>query len=140
MTSFQGLYEIRSFHPDDTNFIKSTFLRGLYYGDSWFSKIPKNIFMDTYSRAADALLAKPDIVIKIACLSDDTNTILGYSILSPDYQTVVYVYVKSAWRKKGIAKSLVPTHPSAVMHLTTLGSQLLHKLGPQCQFNPFINL
>lgn len=139
MTTFQGLYDIRDFNNKDRNLILATFLRGLYYGDSWFSLIPKNIFMNNYKLVAQALVDSPKIVIKIACLKEDQEVILGYSILSSDYQTVVWVYVKSAWRKQGIGRSLVPKHPMHVSHLNALGKTLLHKL-PNATFNPFFSV
>lgn len=136
MSDFRGLYSIRPLDPADKNLILATFLRGLYYGDSWFSMIPKDIFMSNYSKIAEGLLNSPNVLVNVACLPEDPNVILGYSIVSADYLTVHYVYVKSAWRKKGIAKALTPMHPNYVSHLTELGKSLLHKL-PNTTFNPF---
>ncbi len=136
MSGFQGLYNIRDSKDSDKNFILATFLRGLYYGETWFSDIPKDIFMDNYKLIAQALINSPKVVIKVACLPEDADTIIGYSILSNDYQTVHFVYVKSIWRLKGVGKSLVPQHPTFVSHLTQLGKTLLSKLKPAV-FNPF---
>lgn len=134
--NFQGLYDIRDMKPEDKNFVLATFLRGLYYGDSWFSLIPKPVFMDNYKSVADALVTGQKTVIKIACLKEDPSVILGYSIMSSDYQSVVWVFVKSTWRKRGIARSLLPQHPVAVTHLTKIGKSLLSKLNNPI-FNPF---
>jgi hypothetical protein len=127
---------IRDYQETDFNFVKSCFLRGLYYGDSWFSLIPKDIFMHNYSKAADVLILSPKRTIKIACVKDDPDTILGYSIMKDDFSVVDFVFVKKAHRKQGIGKSLVPQHPKSVSHLTTLGKMLLPKL-QNCVFNPF---
>lgn len=134
MSSFAGLYDVRDMRPGDKNFILATFLRGLYYGDSWFSLIPKDIFMENYKKVAEALVANQNV--KVACLKDDPDTIIGYSILSHDYQTLHWVQVKSAWRKHGVARALTPAHPTQVSHLTKLGLQLMSKL-ENCVFNPF---
>lgn len=134
MSTFTGLYDIRDATAEDSNFILATFLRGLYYGDSWFSLIPKDIFMVHYKAVAEALINKA--TIKVACLKEDPNVILGYSVMSADYQTVHWCYVKSAWRHKGIARSLLPKYPTAVSHLTKLGLSLLNKLNNPV-FNPF---
>lgn len=134
MSKFADLYNIRDGKKEDTNFILSTFLRGLYYGDSWFSLMPKDVFMQHYKRIAEALVNKSNI--KVACLLDDPDTIIGYSILSQDYQSVHWVYVKKNWRLNGIAKSLLPRHPTTVSHLTTVGKQLLPKINNPI-FNPF---
>jgi len=141
MSSFRGFYDIRDYKPEDRNFVISTFLRGLYYGDSWFSLIPKDIFMKNYKAVAEALIAKR--TIKVACLREDPDVIIGYSILSNDFQTIDWVYVKSSkqpdgttWRNKGVGKSLVPQYPTSVSHLTVLGKELLKKF-PNTVFNPF---
>ena len=141
MNNFTGLYDIRDVTAEDKNFVMSTFLKGLFYGDSWFSQIPKQIFMDEYKKVAEVLFNKA--TIKVACLREDPSIILGYSILSNDYQTIHWVYVKSSkladgttWRNKGIARSLLPRYPTAVTHLTKLGKELLPKL-TTAVFNPF---
>jgi hypothetical protein len=131
---FRGLYDVRDGKAEDLSFILATFLRGLYYGDSWFSLIPKAVFMANYKPVIEALLRKN--VVKVACLKEDPDVILGYSILSPDLSTIHWVQVKSIWRRKGIAKSLVPQYPIQVTHLTKLGLSLLPKF-QDCQFNPF---
>ena len=136
MTDFGGLYDVRDSIDRDHNLIIATFLRGIYYGDSWFSAIPKHIFMENYKRVIEALLRSPNVVVKIACLKEDPDVILGYSILSNDFQTIHWVYVKSAWRGKGIAKSLTPKYATAVTHLSALGKSLMPKI-PTAVFNPF---
>jgi GNAT superfamily N-acetyltransferase len=134
---FSGLYNIRDMVAEDKNFILATSLRGIYYGDSWFSLIPKDTFMDFYKNVIGAMLTKCNV--KVACLPDDPSVIIGYSILSSDYQAIVWVYVKQAWRNKGIAKALVPKYPIAVTHLTRLGKTLLPKFEGAI-FNPFYSI
>lgn len=136
MSGFAGLYDIRDMQPDDRNLILATFLRGVYYGDSWFSLIPKRIFMDNYKKMAELFVTNPRYTIKVACLKEDPNVIIGYSIMSADFQTLHWIYVKSSWRQKGIARSLAPKHPAYVSHLSSLGKTLLPKL-KDCVFNPF---
>lgn len=137
MTDFSGLYNVRDYKESDKNFILSTFLKGLYYGESWFSLIKKDIFMNNYKHVGEALLSK--CAVKVACLPDDEDVILGYSILSKDFQAIAFVFVKSTWRGKGIARAICPRHPLAVTHLTDLGKVLLKKL-PDTIFNPFYTL
>lgn len=138
MSKFIGLYDIRDYKKEDSNFIVATFLKGLYYGDSWFSQVPKDIFMTNYKTVAEALVRGDKTVIKVACLKDEPDVIIGYSILSADYSSIHWVYVKASWRNKGIARSLLPKYPTYVTHLTALGKQLLTKFN-ECVFNPFYN-
>lgn len=129
-----SLYEIRDYKPEDKSFIMATFLRGLYYGDSWFSLMPKDLFMDNYKRIVEALINKHQV--KVACLCEDKDVILGYTIVSKDLSTIHWVFVKLLFRKQGIAKSLCPTSPKYVSHLTDVGKNLLPKL-KGTEFNPF---
>jgi len=136
MSDFKGLYNIRDMVPNDKNFIMATLLRGIYYGDPYFTAIPKDIFMKNYKVIAETLLDSGKVNVKLACLKEDPDTILGYSILSADYQCIIWIFIKSPWRKRGIGKSLLPQHPQAYMHLTPIGNELLHKF-PGIVFNPF---
>lgn len=134
--SFTGLYDIRPPVKDDISFIMATWLKGLYYGESWFSQIPKDIFMNSYKKIASTILINPNINVRVACLKEDPGVILGYSITTSDDKAVVWVFVKKPWRENGIAKSLLPTSPQYVTHLTALGKTLLPKL-KTAVFNPF---
>lgn len=134
MNAFAGLYDIRDATPQDKNFVLATSLRGLYYGDSWFSMTHKPSFMQHYKLVIEKLFETQ--TVKIACLKEDKDVILGYSILSNDFSTIHYCFVKSAWRNKGIARSLTPAYPTKVTHLTALGRELLPKY-PGIVFDPF---
>ncbi len=136
MSTFQGLYDIRGMKEADKAFIMATWLRGLYYGDSWFSDIPKYIFMDSYKKIAAGMLESPNVRVRVACLKEDSDVILGYSVASSDGKAVVWVFVKTPWRQQGIGKSLVPNDAQYVTLLTTLGKNLLPKF-PNLVFNPF---
>lgn len=133
--SKEELIAFRDGQATDTNFIFSTFLRGLYYGDSWFSLIPKDTFMKNYHAVLEAVLASPKTKVRVACLKDDPEVILGYSILNQSETACHFVFVKATWRKIGIAKSLVPSTVGTATHLTALGLSLTKRKG--IEFNPF---
>lgn len=134
---FDGLYDIRYATDNDRNFILKSFLLGVYYGDTWFSKIPKRIFMDNYKKVAESLFLRYKGSIRVACLTGDTDVILGYAILNASHTTLHFVYVKEVWRKKGIGSQLVPKTVNCVTHLTPLGETLSKKLNSELIFNPF---
>jgi hypothetical protein len=136
VSKFEGLYDIRPARPSDYNFILATFLRGLYYGDSYYSIVPKRIFMDSYKLIAQQALNSQNIEVKVACLKEDSDVILGYSVVSKNQEAVAWVFVKTAFRQTGIARSLIPSSPKYVTLLTALGKQLLPKLNGTV-FNPF---
>lgn len=121
---------------DDYNFIMATWLRGLYYGESWFSLTKKNTFMTNYHKILEFILKKDTTRVKIACLKDDASIILGYAVLTQDNSTLHWVFCKKSWRNIGIAKSLVPAEVKKVTHLTKLGVAILNKHG-NVEFDPF---
>jgi hypothetical protein len=145
---------VRNYKPEDKAFIMSTFLRGLYYGHTHestnettkvpnltrspvnFQAIPKDSFMESYKIVGEGLINSPNTSVQVACLKDDEDIIVGYSILSADFQTVHWVFVKKAWRLQGIARSLLPQYPTTVTHLTGLGKSLMYKF-KNCVFDPF---
>lgn len=131
------LVMIRDGVPEDKNFILATWLRGLYYGDSWFKEIPKDIFMMHYHRFLENLLNLPGVIIKVSCLKEDKDVILGYSVNRNvnGFSILDWVFVKSAWRGIGLGRNLVPQDPDVVSHLTKLGKNLKPE---KCIFNPFL--
>lgn len=134
------LLNIRDVRPSDKNFIYASWLRGAYYGDTWFGDIPKNIFMTCYHKVLETILSRPGIDIKVACLKEDPEVILGYAVVlnTAPGPVLHWVFVKSAWRKIGIGKSLMPDGLTAVTHLTKVGKILLPKLPGKPVFNPFL--
>lgn len=136
LNNFRGLYDIRDFKESDRAFVMATSLRGLFYGKGPWSLIPKHIFMANYKVFLNAVINSPKNVVKIACLPDDQDVIIGYSILSADYQTVHFIFVKTPWRLKGVGRSLLPQSLLYASHLTEVGQNLIHKV-PGLVFNPF---
>ena len=121
----------RSLMPDDEAFIMSTWLKGLYYGNSWFRQIPQDTFFDAYRDVITRLAASSEI--KVACLADDPDVILGYSVSSGPI--LHWVFVKQAWRKLGLAKDLVNPRTYVTTHMTTVGQAIKPK---DWIFNPFL--
>lgn len=131
----KDLITTRSPHPDDLNFILSTFLRGLYHGNEFFKEIDHDSYFKNYHEVVSSLLLKPSVKVTIACLKNDRDVILGYSVTSPE--TLHWVFVKEAWRKIGLALDLIPPDMKQVTHLTKPGRAILHAKFPNVIFNPF---
>lgn len=128
------LVSIRDVLPGDKNFILATWLRGLRYGNDWFEAIDTEAYYKVYHAVIETLLSLPTTLVRVACLKDDAEVILGYCISSG--VRLDWVFVKGAWRGIGIAKILVPAEISIVSHLTVAGKALLRKR-PDIKFNPF---
>lgn len=138
MSKFDGLYKIRLAEPNDKNFVVTSFLRGVYHDGSWFSKIPEAIFMATYRLVAERLFSSAKCMTVVACLQDDPDVILGFSIVSVDGTVLHWVYIKKKWRRYGIATRLIPNTVTTVTHLNKLGEDINNKLKLKWIFNPFL--
>ena len=90
--------------------------------------------MDNYHKVLEALINKS--IVNVACLVEDRDVILGYSILSTDEETVHWCFVKSAFRNRGISKDLLPSNIATFTHFSTVGLDIAKK-HPDCVFNPF---
>lgn len=126
----QGI-TFRSMTPDDKNFIYATWLKGIYYG-SWCKEMDKEAFFSNYPRAIERIIANGTVVV--ACLNSDKSVIIGYAIVRPN--TLDYIFVKDAWRRQGIAASLLKGLSfTTYTHTTELGRKLAKKL--KLTYNPF---
>jgi hypothetical protein len=137
-TTQKDLITTRGYLPEDRSFILACWLRGLYYGNTFFSEIPKNIFMEHYHQVLEKFLDNPNVNIAVSCLKDDPQVILGYSVSRVSAQgdgILDWVFVKTAWRNIGIAKSLVPNNFKWASHTTKLGRALKPA---HVTYNPFI--
>lgn len=128
--------QIRDITEDDLNFIYATWLRGLYYGGSSFYRdIKKDVFFKKYESVIKGLLAKSTITCKIACLKEAPDVILGYAVYESQ-MALHYVFTKEAWRRQGIAKTLVPGDLKSITHLTELGDSIRKSKG--LEFDPWL--
>lgn len=79
-------------------------------------------------------MMSPKTQIKIACLNEDPDVILGYSVMEGDH-TLHFVFIKEIWRKMGIAKQLVPKSVVTTTHLTKVGRMAKPK---SWRYDPFL--
>lgn len=118
----------------DLPFIFSTWLKGLRHGNDWFGLIDSDAYFKHYHEAIEHILADPKTQVKISCLRDDPEVILGYSVSSNTHYH--FVFVKKSWRGIGIGRDLMQSTATTVTHLTKVGVSLLKK-HPGVKFNPF---
>jgi len=117
-----NLVKIRNGTIEDEAFIYSTWLRPLYYDNEENSEINKEKFMKANANRIKQITTYPSVNVKIACLSDAPDVILGYAVI--EWRKLWWVYVKKAWREMGIAKKLVPGNIVSCAYLTRLGKSL----------------
>ena len=125
------MINIRDAGGGDAAFIFATWLRSLYFGSSFFRRIDKDTYFDKYKLVVSALLAMA--TIKIACLSEDQDVVVGYAVY--EGPVLHWVYVKKNWRKQGVARLLVPDNINTFSHFTNVG-WTARRL--EWKFNPFL--
>jgi len=125
--------QIRDLTTADEPFVYSTMLRSLYYGNSYYNSILQSKFFQMYPIVIRNLIAKS--AVRIACLPDEPDVILGYALLEPNI--IHFVYVKEAWRKQGVAKALTTDHTAQfVTHITKIGNAI--RLNKKLELDPFL--
>lgn len=126
---------IRPGAAGDINFIFATWLNGLRYGSDFYGLVDKASYFKNYHEVIKNIIERPTASILVACLTDDNDTIIGYSISEP---TILHwVFTKPVWRKLGIGKDLIPPGTKYVTHMTNIGADLLKKKLPNVVLDPF---
>ncbi len=132
MIEINGLkVDVREPAPEDINFMLSTMLKGLYYGSKFWAEVDQEAFFSNYEPFIKQLMLKCDI--KIACLDDDKDVILGWSMFKES--VLHFLFVKKSYRNVGVGKLLYPNGITCVSHITDQGNAIRKKLG--LKFNPF---
>lgn len=117
----------RPFRPaTDSGFIFSSFPKGVYHCS--IHEIPhhREEFFRIFYEYTKEQIANADIIV--ACMSDDSDTILGYSIINKGI--LQWVYVKELFRKHGLATLLVKNraiHDINEDNITKAGLAILRK-------------
>lgn len=93
----------------------------------WFENHKKDEYIDpVFSRKLTkkikSILESNTSRIRMACLKDDPNHIVGYSVMSSS--TIEFVYVKIDFRKQGIATILVKGFMNSVEPSTKIGAAI----------------
>ena len=96
--------QIRDAEPSDHAFLFATYLKNNWYDQTQSTTLKKHTWMALQHRRLEKVLnTKP---VKIACLSEDPEVILGYAFKDGDKP---FSYVKLAWRSTvlRIAETLI---------------------------------
>jgi ribosomal protein S18 acetylase RimI-like enzyme len=123
---------IRPATAEDIPFIMATWLRSQYYGSPWFREIPPEVYFAEYRAVVERYLSNS--ITMVSCLATDPDIVLGYSVYSP-LGVLRWIYVKKAWRRQGVAKSLFRETTTEVSSMSRIGRFLMPAT---CTFNPFV--
>lgn len=138
-----NLITIRDYEPtnreyDDEKFLYHSLLAGVYYGDAnIYERIRRGLFVRNYRNVVNRVLSHPTTRVRFACIKDDPGEVKGYSIVLNEGKNLFWVYVRTSWRKHGIARLLVPNTIKEVSNLNPVGESILKK-HKQIEFNPFV--
>lgn len=127
---------IRDAFESDFEFIYSTWLKGLKFGNEHFKKTHQKSYFEHEHKKIERLLKRSGVYILVACLVSDPTTILGYAIRE-DEHILHYVHVKYAFRKFGIAKSLCPKDIKLITHYTNVGYLIFKEKFPNGIYDPY---
>lgn len=107
---------------DDEACIYSTWRNSAFFSASNPSTISPTKFFTNKSREIKDILSKANI--KVACLEDSKETIIGYSVSRGTH--LDWIYVKPAYRMQGIAALLIPKDMKTVTSdLTKTGEKIV---------------
>lgn len=141
------LITFRSAQKTDEAFIYRSILMGTFHGNrpakgrsidpkapvDFFSSIDQDTFMKFYHLHLEHIFSRPNVTIGIACLVEDPDVILGFSVFEPEI--LHFVFVKPDWRKIGLATDLVPKSIKSVTGFTRVGEIIRRRKG--LMFNPW---
>lgn len=91
--------------PDFRSFILATWLKGNYYGNSFFRQMPQDLYFKKYAEIIEKVIDLETTEVRIACDDDNPSWLVGYSILVGP--RLYWVHVKRDFRERGIAKLLL---------------------------------
>lgn len=123
------MFEIRAATQADRPLIFATWLRAYRHGSHFPRRIPDAVFFEEHHSVIEELLERSDV--RVAFPSGEPEVILGWSVvevLEPKADgeaapvAVHFVYVKPAFRRAGVARSLL----AHVDRLEQAGSPVLY--------------
>ena len=116
---------VRIATAEDLRFVASTWFRSVLESNTVVNQVPFGVFRDGMEANIQRLLKRA--VTRVVFATSQPDELLGYAVIDPQAPTLVrapggfavihHVYVKSAFRRQGIGRSLVGdvktfTHPA----------------------------
>lgn len=134
----EASYIISTHHPSTIstevrNMIYAKFLRSLRYGNSYLKLVDKTAYFSNYHSYIELLLARQNMRLILATLSDDKDIHLGWAL--KEGSALHYVFVNPEQRMQGIAKTICGDF-NTITHLTHVGTSIFSKL-KNVTFNPW---
>ncbi len=126
--------------------VLSKWLRSLRHGNPLFKSIDSIPYYRQYQQYIELLLSRPNSIIRLAVLTDEPDTVLGFSVARDEILDYIYVNgpIKgldedSTSRRKGIGRMLMPKTITTMTHVTLTAIDIWRN-NPKykkLKFNPF---
>ena len=119
--------------PDDLAFVKSSWAKSYYDGNPFRRWLTPEDFHGFHRPQRDRFFAKPNTTVIVCADSTDINVIVGWIAVEviPAGFILQYIYVKSDFKKQGIARELVsraiPSSKVFYTHITGIGKTIMRK-------------
>lgn len=145
MTAAPALSQVayRGLRPDDEPFIYSAWLKSVRNDSHVYACVPDKVFYEGHHSVIERLLKSRDTEVTLACLLDDSAVLIGFAITDMTHGTMHFVYVKSPFRRMGVATGLLKTagadpRKGVCTHWTKFLSQYQRTLWPGLVYNPYL--
>lgn len=120
---------LRDFNPDtDSALLYATWRNALWYDQDDRDDRSSDSFFKQATKSIRLLLKEPDTKVKIACLSDAPDFIVGYSVFQGT--KLLWIYVKIDYRVKKIGSLLAKGYTELGEPLTKIGKAIWSKKKP----------
>lgn len=95
---------VRDANADDLDFIIHSFLMG-FWGSPAIRGMDRDEYFSMMRPRFKAALANPAVHVRVACVQDDPNTLVGWS--AHVGETLIWAYVRKPMRQMGVFKTLI---------------------------------
>lgn len=109
----------------DAAMLFSTWRNALWFDMANRDETKNHKFFRDCTRLIKTILAHEDAAVRVACLSDDPNLILGVSVVNKD--NLIWIYVKADYRGRGIATLLAKGISTVSNPSTRIGKAIVKK-------------
>jgi hypothetical protein len=118
------------------SYIIAKWLRSYRFGNDYIKLIDQDAYFYAYATYIDRILSLPNVLIRIAVLTEDTDVALGFSVSRAN--VLDYLWVQKDQRDQGIGTNLIPKGIDTFTHLTKAGLRFWPRKLSHAKFNPFI--
>ena len=140
----QSTFKIISFKGSElpanyTGVILARWLRSFYRLNDYFKLADPEAYFREYERFIKAIIARPNVVIKLAALSEDIDVVFGWGV--SEGSVLHYVHVQEPYRNQKMSYDLMPEHVDVITHMTKHWIKCFSKSPKNklhhVKFNPF---